>query len=170
MLNNQNGILLDTFWSVWLVCHPYLWAPITIGPFAWDSPSLHLLTWCKASRVARVVQNLPANVGVAEGSGLIPGSGRSPGIENGNPLQNSCLDNSMGRGAWWATVHGVTKNQTWLSDWAHRHTHTSWCENVKYFLWRSSKIYKNIQNRIIKPMHPYFFFCTILKQIPVIII
>ena len=38
---------------------------------------------------------------------------------NGNPLQYSCLENSMDRGAWWATVHGVTKTQTWLSDWAH---------------------------------------------------
>ena len=41
---------------------------------------------------------------------LIPGSGRSPGEENGNPLQYSCLENSMDRGAWWATVHGVTKS------------------------------------------------------------
>ena len=41
----------------------------------------------------------------------IPGSGRSTGEENGNPLQYSCLENSVGRGAWWATVHGVTENQ-----------------------------------------------------------
>ena len=44
--------------------------------------------------------------------GSIPGSGRFPGKENGNPLQYSCLDNSMDRGAWWATVHGVTKSRT----------------------------------------------------------
>ena len=48
--------------------------------------------------------------------GLIPGSGRSPGEGNGNPLQYSCLENSLDRGAWWATVHGVTKSQTQLSD------------------------------------------------------
>ena len=42
----------------------------------------------------------------------IPGSGRSPGVGNGNPLQYPCLENSIDRGAWWATVHGVTKNQT----------------------------------------------------------
>ena len=48
--------------------------------------------------------------------GLIPGSGRSPGGGNGNPLQYSCLENPMNRGAWWATVHGVTKSQTQLSD------------------------------------------------------
>ena len=47
--------------------------------------------------------------------GSIPGLGRSPGEGNGNPLQYSCLDNSMDRGAWWATVNGVTKSQTRLS-------------------------------------------------------
>jgi len=44
--------------------------------------------------------------------GSIPGSGRSPKEGNENPLQYSCLENSMGRGAWWATVHGVTKSHT----------------------------------------------------------
>ena len=44
--------------------------------------------------------------------GSIPGAGRSPGERNGNPLQYSCLENSMDRGAWWAIVHGVTKSQT----------------------------------------------------------
>ena len=48
--------------------------------------------------------------------GLIPGSGRSLGEGNGNPLQYSCLENSMDRGAWWATVHRVTKSQIRLSD------------------------------------------------------
>ena len=46
----------------------------------------------------------------------IPGSGRSPGEGNGYPLQYSCLENSMERGAWGATVHGVAKSQTRLSD------------------------------------------------------
>ena len=48
--------------------------------------------------------------------GLIPGSGRSPGGGHGNPLQYSCLENSMGRGAWQATVHGVTKSQARRRD------------------------------------------------------
>ena len=48
--------------------------------------------------------------------GPIPGSGRSPGEGNGNPLQYSCLGNPMDRGAWWATVHGVAKSRTRLSD------------------------------------------------------
>ena len=50
-----------------------------------------------------------SNIG---GSGLILGLGRSLGEGNGNPLQYSCLENSMDRGAWWATVHGVSKSQT----------------------------------------------------------
>ena len=51
----------------------------------------------------------------------IPESGRSPGEESGNLLQYSCLENSMDGGAWWATVHGVTKSQTGLST--HERTH-----------------------------------------------
>ena len=49
-------------------------------------------------------------------TGSIPGSGRSPGEGNGNPFQYFCLENPRDRGAWWATVHGVTKNPTRLSD------------------------------------------------------
>ena len=60
-----------------------------------------------------MVKKVPANAGDA---GSIPGSGRFPGEGNGNPLQYSCLENSMERGAWWATAHRVTKSQTWLSD------------------------------------------------------
>ena len=48
--------------------------------------------------------------------GLIPGSGRSSGKGNGNLLQYSCLENPMDGGAWWATVHGITKNRTQLSN------------------------------------------------------
>ena len=48
--------------------------------------------------------------------GSIPGSGRSPGKGIGYPLQYSCMENSMDRGAWWATVHAVEKSQTQLSD------------------------------------------------------
>ena len=48
--------------------------------------------------------------------GLIPGLGRSPGEEYCNPLQYSCLENSMDRGAWWATIPGVSKSQTCLDD------------------------------------------------------
>ena len=63
-----------------------------------------------------MVKNLPANPGEAKDTSLIPGSGRSPGVENGNLLQYCCLENSMDRGAWQATVYGVAKSQTRLSD------------------------------------------------------
>ena len=62
-----------------------------------------------------VVQNPPANAGDAGEAGLIPGLGRSPRGENDNPLQYSCLENPIDRGAWQVTVYGVTKS--W-------HTHT----------------------------------------------
>ena len=66
----------------------------------------------KASQVALVVKNLPANAGDARDAGLIPGLRRFPGIGNGIPFQYSCLGNPMGRGAWWAIVHRVTKSWT----------------------------------------------------------
>ena len=53
--------------------------------------------------------------------GLILGSGRSPGEGNGNPLQYSCLENPMDRGAWWAIVHGVAESRTQLSDFTSLH-------------------------------------------------
>ena len=59
-----------------------------------------------------MVKNPPANAGDKRDVGSIPGLGRSPGEENGNPLQYSCLENPMDRGAWQAIVHGVTKNRT----------------------------------------------------------
>ena len=59
-----------------------------------------------------MVKKLPANAEDVGDVGSIPESGRSPGGGNGNPLQYSCLGKLMDRGAWWATVHGVSKNQT----------------------------------------------------------
>ena len=74
-----------------------------------------------------MVKNLPANAGHAGDASLVPGSGKSPRVGNGNPLQYSCLKNPMDRGAWWTTVHGVAKSQTRLIT-AHArartHTHT----------------------------------------------
>ena len=59
-----------------------------------------------------MVKNLPANAGDTRDVSSIPRSGRSPGGGNGNPLQYSCLEDSMDRGAWQATVQGVTKSRT----------------------------------------------------------
>ena len=77
-----------------------------------------------------VVKNLPANAGDTKNVGSIPWSGRSPGVGNGNPLQYSCLENSMDRRAWQAIVHGVAKNQTPLG----RHMCTPmFTENLQCF-------------------------------------
>ena len=73
-----------------------------------------------------MVKSLPANSGYARDVVSMPGSGRPSGIGNGYPLQYSCLEISMDRGAWWATIHGVTKSQTKLSNecvCTHAHTH-----------------------------------------------
>ena len=84
---------------------------------------LHLLpvmaTFC-ASQMALVVKNLPVNAGDVRDVGSIPGSGRSPGVGNGNPLQYSWLENPIDKRSlsryspWGLTVHGVTKSWTWL--------------------------------------------------------
>ena len=66
------------------------------------------------------IKESACNAGAAEDPGLIPESGRSPGGGLGNSLQYSCLENPMDWGAWRATVHGVTKSRTRLSDWAHK--------------------------------------------------
>ena len=62
-----------------------------------------------------MVKNPPANAGDTRDVSALPGFGRCPGVGNGNTLQYSCLENSMDREAWWATVHGVTKSPTRLS-------------------------------------------------------
>ena len=69
-----------------------------------------------------MIKNPSANAGDVRDQGLTPGSGRSPGVGNGNPLQYSCLGNLTDRGAWRATVQGVVKSQTQLT---HTNTHTS---------------------------------------------
>ena len=61
-----------------------------------------------------MVKNPPASSGDVRDESSVPGLGRSPEEGNGNPLQYSCLENSMDRGGWWATVHRVAKSQTVL--------------------------------------------------------
>ena len=87
----------------------------------------HIYTNTWASQVALVVKNLPANAGDITDVGLIPGLGRSPAGGHGNPLQCSCLENPMDRGAWWAAVHRIAKSVTQLkqlSTHARMHIHT----------------------------------------------
>ena len=63
------------------------------------------------SQVVLLVKNTPTSAGHTKKASLIPGSGRSPGKGHGNPLQYSCLENPMDRGAWWVTVHGVAESE-----------------------------------------------------------
>ena len=99
---------------------------------SWNSTSRKYLAYrcCFwASQMVLVVKNSPANAGDRKDVGSIPGLGRSPGGGHGNPLQYSCLENPMDRGAWKATVHSVAECRTqlkWLHacTCAHTHTHT----------------------------------------------
>ena len=88
--------------------------------FLWLRRAGALLSRCgaRASHGA-MVKNPPTDTGDIGDTGLIPGSGRPPGEGNGNPFQYSCLGNLMDKRAWEATVHGVAKSRTQLSDWAH---------------------------------------------------
>ena len=84
-----------------------------------------------ASQVALMVKNPSANAGDLRDVDSVPGSGRPPGGGNGNPLQYSCLENPMDRGAWWATVHWVTKSLTWLKYFCASQMHS----RTKKHLW-----------------------------------
>ena len=68
-----------------------------------------------------MVEKPSADAGDLRDTGLIPGSGRSPEVGNGNSLQDSCLENLITRGAWQARVHRLAKCQTLLRDWACTH-------------------------------------------------
>ena len=85
----------------------------------------------RSSRAVLVVKNSPANAGDIRDTGLIPGSGRSPGGGHCHPLQHPCLDRPLDRGAWQATVHGVARQMhlkrlsTHTTDDDHTHTDRS---------------------------------------------
>ena len=96
------------------------------------------------SQVALVVKNLPANTGDVRDVGLIPGSGRSLGGGQGNPLQYSWLENPMDRGAWQTTVHGVAKSQTQLKRLS---THMVSLQTVNVHLWSDLTIFFFLDSR-----------------------
>ena len=98
-----------------------------------------------SSQVVLVVKNPPASPRDVRGTGLIPGLGRSTRRGNGNPPQYSCLENSMSRGAWWATVLGAAKSQTQLRDWAHPGWYTEFLFiHVVFSLFRCFKKNKKV--------------------------
>ena len=83
-----------------------------------------------------MVKNLPANAGDVRDAGSIPGSERSPGGAHGNPLQYPHLENSMDRGAWWATVHSIAHSQTGLKQLSMQHAHgteSKWFSHLYFY-------------------------------------
>ena len=91
-----------------------------------------------------VVKNLPANAEDARDMGSIPGLGRSPGEGNDGPLQYSCLENPTDRGAWWATVHGVTKRirHNWVTKQQFKNSLSASCvpQEVLPFVYKTSSV------------------------------
>ena len=105
--------------------HPWHWDCLYVWWYAADISDFKFIL-CFTSSPAfcgLVVNNPPVNAEDARNMFSNPGSGRPLGVENGNPLQYSCLENSMDRETWQVTVHGITKSWTWLSKWTHRHTY-----------------------------------------------
>ena len=110
-------------WHRWLSGHEFEEAPGVVGNLAccsaWGCRVGH--DWATEVNWTcfpgdSVVKNPPANEGDSRDSGSIPGSGRSPGGGNGSPLQYSCLENPMDRGASWASVRRVATSWTWLKQ------------------------------------------------------
>ena len=94
--------------------------------------------------------------------GSIPGSGRSPGEENSYPLQYSCLENSMDRSAWWATVHGVAKSWTQLSNF-----HFTFFPLVTISLWVCfSSVNKFICTIFLDSTYIWYSICLSLSDLP----
>ena len=82
-----------------------------------------------------MVKDPPANAGDERDTGLIPELGRCPGGGNGNPLQYSCLENPMNRGAWWVAAHRVAKSWTPLKR-QHAHTNLTEKRGLRLMLWK----------------------------------
>ena len=98
-----------------------------------------------------MVKNPPVNTRDAGDQDSIPGSGRSPGGVNGNPLQYSCLENLLDRGAWRAAVPGIAESRTQFSNWVS----TRWGEKVN-LLWDTHR-------RPLTPLHKDYFFSFMIK-------
>ena len=103
----------------------------------------HGLTLCGAFQAALVVKNLPANTGDVRDAGWIPGLGRSSEGGIGKPLQYSCLENPMDRGAWRATVQGVKKSQIQLDRLSTRACNLTW---LIHKLWLKNRLIFNLRS------------------------
>ena len=120
-------------WSEWQISatrqglEAQLWFAASVTQYLEEKGRWERVTWQNqqstntypslwASQVPQWLKNPPANAGATGDTGPTPGSGRSPGGRNGNPLQYSCQNKPIDKGAWLAMVHEVTKSQTWLSN------------------------------------------------------
>ena len=143
----------------WL--HQFTFPPTVWGDFFFSTCFQYLL-------IVDFFEGFPGGSGGKESAwnagdlGLTPRSVKSPGERNGNPLQYSCLENYMDGRAWWATVHGVTKNRTWLSKY---HTdfndgHSDWCEVISHcsFYFHFSNNWWYWSSFFVPVGHLYFFF------------
>ena len=129
----ENGVerLKSGHWACSLFLGRYCFQPLSVKRVCTPMCTYTLYTsvcvcvcvksWVWGFLRGSVVKRPSANEGDARDLVSIPELGRSPGERNGNPLQGSCLENSMDRGAWWATVHGVANSRTGLSNWTHTH-------------------------------------------------
>ena len=91
------------------------------GWWDYEGHVFHLRLYVPLITGGTLVKNLLADAGDLRDTGLIPGLERYPGEGNGSPFRYSCLENSIDRGAWWATIHGVAKSRTWLSTHTKKH-------------------------------------------------
>ena len=122
MIIANNNVIL----TVYIYVHTYIY--IHIHTYIYIYTHIHtyiyIYTYIYGFPGDSVVKSLLASAGDARDMGSIPRSGRSLGVENGNLLQYSCLENSLDGGTWRSTVHEATKSQTQLSMHTHTHTHT----------------------------------------------
>ena len=121
---------------------------LTHSPSLQEYPKCHLI-FPLSSQVATVVKNPPADARDTSDEGSIPGLGRSPAVGNSNPLPHSCLENSMDRGARWATVQGVAKCWTRLSHWTQHSSfslflHSTHLPTLPFRYFTSSPLFRSL--------------------------
>ena len=110
------------------------------------------LSWGKttgAFQEALVVKNPPASTGDLRDTGSVPGSGRCPGGGRGNPLQYSCLENPMDRGAWWATVHRIAKSWTRLKGFSTLEStigKIKWTDEMRHLVEAGAALARTVRN------------------------
>ena len=122
LLNDASSLQVNEIESSWFLAEITFILPAQWMLLGKDANISHFLCIHRGFPGGSVVKNPPANAGDV---GLIRASRRSPGEGNGNPLQYSCLENPMDRGAWQAIVHGVTKSRTRFSDYTTTTTTTT---------------------------------------------